>query len=205
MPTSTGAAWQTWYPQTTTQTYQQSSSVSETRYSSSSPSASVVSGTPTLPISTATSAPASATGPCASVAKLAAAYTNAQPSATATVPAQLAYECLVSIPFNQSAAEQYLDSMDPYITWQTTLEYLKSPPAEVSSHRSLPIILSALTDCAFSMLLMYSLHTTFMLHGRRSKLIPPPVPTKASMSSAGLSIELLSSLMTAISFSIRTA
>lgn len=54
------------------------------------------------------------------------------PSATPTVPAQLAYECLNSIPFNQTAALQYLESMDPYLNWQSTYEYLADPPAEVS-------------------------------------------------------------------------
>jgi len=65
---------------------------------------------------------------CASVASLVAASPSV---ATPTVPAELAYECLNSIPFNQSAASALLDSIEPYLSWQTTLEYVKDPPAEV--------------------------------------------------------------------------
>ena len=43
-------------------------------------------------------------GPCASVSRLVASFTGASPSATPTVPAQLAYECINTVPFNQSAA-----------------------------------------------------------------------------------------------------
>lgn len=75
---------------------------------------------------------ATATGDaCASVAVLAASQTSLSPSATPTVPAELAFDCLNSIPFNQSAAVALLDSIDPYLQWQTTPEYLKDPPAVV--------------------------------------------------------------------------
>lgn len=84
-------------------------------------------------IASASSTEAVPTGPCGSVAVLAAAQTNASSTAAPTVPAQLAYECLNSIPFNQSAALQLLDAIDPYLQWQTTFEYVKDPPAEVSS------------------------------------------------------------------------
>lgn len=67
---------------------------------------------------------------CASIAGLVAPMQSASPSATPTVPAQLAYDCITSIPFNSSAAVALLDSMRPYIKWQTTIEYLKDPPAE---------------------------------------------------------------------------
>lgn len=72
----------------------------------------------------------SGTGPnaCASIASLVAASPSV---ATPTVPAELAYECLNSIPFNQSAASALLESIEPYLDWQTTLEYVKDPPAEV--------------------------------------------------------------------------
>lgn len=49
------------------------------------------------------------------------------------MPAQLAYECINSVPFNSSAAVAYLDSIRPYIDWQTTIEYLKDPPAEYAT------------------------------------------------------------------------
>nr|POE93302.1 mannosyl-oligosaccharide alpha-1,2-mannosidase 1b [Quercus suber] len=69
-------------------------------------------------------------GPCARVSKLAASTTSATPSATPTVPAELAYECLNSIPFDSSAAVALLDSIRPYLDWQTTFSYVKDPPAE---------------------------------------------------------------------------
>ncbi|KAI5237072.1 hypothetical protein E4T43_08175 [Aureobasidium subglaciale] len=43
---------------------------------------------------------------------------------------ELAYECLHSIPFNQSAASDLLESMRPYLNWQTTISYLKDPPKD---------------------------------------------------------------------------
>lgn len=102
--------------------------------------ASTVSGhnstvTSTTSISTASTSKSvgvTSNGACASVAVLAASQTSVLPSATPTVPADLAYECLNSIPFNQSAAVALLDSIDPYLNWQTTPEYLKDPPAAVS-------------------------------------------------------------------------
>jgi len=54
------------------------------------------------------------------------------------VPAQLAYDCITSIPFNSSAAVALLDSLRPYINWQTTIEYLKDPPADYAAHVQAP-------------------------------------------------------------------
>nr|POE48096.1 peptidase s41 family protein ustp [Quercus suber] len=88
---------------------------------------------PTGPYGISTSAApytSASSGPCASVSKLAASATAASPSATATVPAELAYQCLNSIPFNSSAAVAFLDALRPYVDWQTTITYLKDPPAE---------------------------------------------------------------------------
>ncbi|KAK5116770.1 hypothetical protein LTR62_007444 [Meristemomyces frigidus] len=76
---------------------------------------------------------ASAVGACASVSVLAASSISASPSAVPTVPAELAYECINSVPFNQSAAIALLDSIRPYLDWQTTIEYLKDPPAEYAA------------------------------------------------------------------------
>ena len=61
---------------------------------------------------------------CASVSELAASFTSAYPSATPTIPAELAYECINSVPFNQSAAVAFLDSIRPYLNWQTTIQYV---------------------------------------------------------------------------------
>ncbi|KAK4960967.1 hypothetical protein LTR10_001456 [Elasticomyces elasticus] len=87
---------------------------------SSSPSTSSIPGNGTL-------------AACASVSNLAASFTSANPSSTPTVPAELAYECINSVPFNQSAAVALLDSIRPYLDWQTTIEYLKEPPAEYAA------------------------------------------------------------------------
>ncbi|KAI5196320.1 hypothetical protein E4T38_08569 [Aureobasidium subglaciale] len=67
---------------------------------------------------------------CLSVSKLVASVASASPKATPTVPAELAYDCLHSIPFNQSAASDLLESMRPYLKWQTTISYLKDPPKD---------------------------------------------------------------------------
>lgn len=52
------------------------------------------------------------------------------------VPAELAYECLNSIPFNQSAAAELLNSMKPYLEWQSTTSYVKDPPEKVCASAS---------------------------------------------------------------------
>ncbi|KAI7352380.1 hypothetical protein KC336_g22445, partial [Hortaea werneckii] len=77
-------------------------------------------------------------GLCASVSRLVASFTSASPSATPTVPAQLAYECINTVPFNQSAAVALMDSIRPYLDWQTTIEYLADPPAEYASKVQAP-------------------------------------------------------------------
>lgn len=88
--------------------------------------------------STASGSPIITGAACASVSKLAAAFTSASPSAIPTVPAELAYECLTSIPFNSSAAVAFLDSVRPYLDWQTTISYLKDPPAEYAEKVQAP-------------------------------------------------------------------
>jgi hypothetical protein len=63
---------------------------------------------------------------CASVAQLAA----ADPAATPIIPAKIAYECITSVPFNATAATELLTSIRPYLNWQTTVDYIRDPPAE---------------------------------------------------------------------------
>ncbi|KAF2741312.1 hypothetical protein EJ04DRAFT_423133 [Polyplosphaeria fusca] len=65
--------------------------------------------------------------PCAQVSASVAAQASA---ATPTVPAQLAYECITSVPVNKSAALELLDTIVPYWRWQSTTAWLKDPPAE---------------------------------------------------------------------------
>ena len=94
-------------------------------------------GVTITPIATATP---TTTDACGQVAALSASVVAASPSATVTVPAEIGYACLNSIPFNQTAAVQLLDSIDPYLNWQSTLEWLADPPADVSTelHAALP-------------------------------------------------------------------
>ncbi|OCL15239.1 hypothetical protein AOQ84DRAFT_329766 [Glonium stellatum] len=66
------------------------------------------------------------TSPCAAVS----ASVATQAAATPTVPAQLAYECITSVPLNASAALALTKSLRPYLRWQSTTAYLKNPPAE---------------------------------------------------------------------------
>lgn len=67
---------------------------------------------------------------CASVSALAASQTAVAPKATPTVPAALAYDCINSVPINQTAALDLIKTIRPYWEWQSTLAYLKDPPAE---------------------------------------------------------------------------
>jgi hypothetical protein len=46
------------------------------------------------------------------------------------VPAQLAWDCLQSIPLNATGALQLVRSLKPYVQFQSTLSWLKNPPTE---------------------------------------------------------------------------
>jgi len=45
------------------------------------------------------------------------------------VPAKLAYDCLTSVPINKTDATALLNSILPYVQWQSDTSYLKNPPA----------------------------------------------------------------------------
>jgi hypothetical protein len=47
-----------------------------------------------------------------------------------SAPAQLAWDCLQSIPLNATGADQLAQSLKPYIQFQSTLSWLKNPPTE---------------------------------------------------------------------------
>ncbi|KAI5251812.1 hypothetical protein E4T42_03942, partial [Aureobasidium subglaciale] len=64
--------------------------------------------------------------------------TSAAPHGKLRIPAELAYECLHTIPFNQSAAVALMQSMRPYLDWQTTTSYLKDPPKEYAEKVQAP-------------------------------------------------------------------
>jgi hypothetical protein len=60
--------------------------------------------------------------PCAEVAEL-----ILQKNLTA-IPAQLAYQCLSSVPLHVEEAKKLHRSLVPYLKWQTTLSYVRDPP-----------------------------------------------------------------------------
>lgn len=59
---------------------------------------------------------------------------NLPPGSTlkGSVPASLAWNCLQSIPLNHTAAIDLVQSLKPYIQFQSTVSWLKNPPAEYS-------------------------------------------------------------------------
>ncbi|CCU77300.1 CELP0031 Effector like protein [Blumeria hordei DH14] len=68
--------------------------------------------------------------PCAIVSSSFAAQIAAAPSTLPTVSAQLAHECLNSVPLNKTAAIQLVDAIAPYLEWQSDLAWKKDPPAD---------------------------------------------------------------------------
>ncbi|KAH8892211.1 hypothetical protein GQ53DRAFT_864062 [Thozetella sp. PMI_491] len=68
--------------------------------------------------------------PCAQVSTLWAAQVSASPLATPTVAARLAYECLNSVPLGKDAAIELVDTMVPYLEWQSDTTYKADPPAD---------------------------------------------------------------------------
>ncbi|CZT51805.1 uncharacterized protein RSE6_13005 [Rhynchosporium secalis] len=81
---------------------------------------------------TSTSKPASATSAqaCALVSSSSSAQRAANPAATPMVAAQLAHDCLNSVPLNKAAAIKLVDGIVPYIEWQSDAEFKKKPPAD---------------------------------------------------------------------------
>lgn len=79
--------------------------------------------------STVTTAPApTATG--TACAEVSASWAAQAGTATPTVAASLAYECINSVPLNKQAALKFIDEIIPYIEWQSSTAYLKDPPAD---------------------------------------------------------------------------
>lgn len=66
--------------------------------------------------------------PCAQVRASAVTALQTAPKDRPTVTAQLAYECLSSVPLNPQDATALINSLFPYIEWQSDLSYLKAPP-----------------------------------------------------------------------------
>ncbi|KAK5999779.1 hypothetical protein QM012_005185 [Aureobasidium pullulans] len=92
--------------------------------------------------STGTTTPSTPESPCKNVRL---AVQNSTRS-SGRVPAKLAYDCLISIPFNQSAAVALMKSIRPYLDWQTTTSYLRDPPKEYAEHIQPPYDFWAVFD-----------------------------------------------------------
>ncbi|OLN87550.1 hypothetical protein CCHL11_06180 [Colletotrichum chlorophyti] len=73
-------------------------------------------------------APTNSSEPCAAVSAAWAKQHAAAPYVTATVPAQLAYDCLNSVPLGKEAAIELVDSLVPYLEWQSDAAYKADPP-----------------------------------------------------------------------------
>ncbi|KAE8441746.1 hypothetical protein EG329_004490 [Mollisiaceae sp. DMI_Dod_QoI] len=67
--------------------------------------------------------------PCAIVSQIAAAVRSTAAATTPTVDAQTAYDCLVSTPLNAEAGIALVNSILPYVEWQSDISYLKAPPS----------------------------------------------------------------------------
>ncbi|KAF1965853.1 hypothetical protein BU23DRAFT_593452 [Bimuria novae-zelandiae CBS 107.79] len=101
--------------------------------------------TPTIPASIhdrQQEAPTSTLAPCAQVSVILA-NNNKAP---ATVPADLAYECLGTIPLNVTSAKAILFEIPLYLNWQSTLDVLKNPPAEYVEKVQAPVDILAGLD-----------------------------------------------------------
>ncbi|KAI6244692.1 Peptidase S41 family protein ustP [Erysiphe necator] len=68
--------------------------------------------------------------PCALVSSYSSEQKLASPTIVPIVPAELAYECLNSVPLNKTAALQLVDSIEPYLEWQSSLAWMKDPPED---------------------------------------------------------------------------
>ncbi|KAF2502476.1 peptidase S41 family protein-like protein [Lophium mytilinum] len=87
-------------------------------------------------------ATSSGTAPCAAVSAAHFAPTNPD----GTVPANLAYECLKSVPLNITAAKSLMGEIRPYIRWQTNIAFLKNPPSEYIQKIQSPVDILAGLD-----------------------------------------------------------
>ncbi|GKT85754.1 peptidase S41 family protein [Colletotrichum tofieldiae] len=76
-----------------------------------------------------TTAPINGSEPCAAVGAAWAAQHAIAPTVTPTVPAQLAHACLNSVPLGKEAAIELVDSLFPYLEWQSDAAYKADPPA----------------------------------------------------------------------------
>jgi hypothetical protein len=70
--------------------------------------------------------------PCAQIMSALKPIANPPPGSKdlGTVPGQLAYDCLKSIPINDTAALELVRTVRPYLNFQSTIGFLKKPTFE---------------------------------------------------------------------------
>ncbi|KAI1824982.1 hypothetical protein F4861DRAFT_217988 [Xylaria intraflava] len=68
------------------------------------------------------------TEPCAIVSSAWAEQISA--TSMPTVAAKIAHDCLNSVPIDKEGALRYIESMEPYIEWQSDVAFLKNPPKD---------------------------------------------------------------------------
>ncbi|KAI1087933.1 hypothetical protein F5B19DRAFT_496899 [Rostrohypoxylon terebratum] len=84
--------------------------------------------TNTTTTATTTTTTPTATEPCAIVSSTWSAQISA--TATPTVEASIAYECLNSVPIDKDGALKFIDELKPYVEWQSDTAFKKNPPAD---------------------------------------------------------------------------
>jgi hypothetical protein len=79
--------------------------------------------------------------PCAQIVSALTPIPNPPPGSTylGTVPAQLAYDCLTSIPVNVTAALELVRTSRPYLDFQSTIGFLKHPTIEYATKVQPPV------------------------------------------------------------------
>ncbi|KAM7202005.1 putative peptidase [Rhypophila sp. PSN 637] len=84
------------------------------------------------PVPQVTPSPAASVAPnpnaCAQIASVTDSLLAASPSATPTVPATLAVECLATVPNKPEPAARLVKSLRAFVAWQSSLAFLKDPP-----------------------------------------------------------------------------
>jgi hypothetical protein len=79
--------------------------------------------------------------PCAQIISALKPIANPPPGSKdlGTVPGQLAYDCLKSIPINDTAALELVRTVRPYLNFQSTLAFLKNPTREYATKIQPPV------------------------------------------------------------------
>jgi hypothetical protein len=79
---------------------------------------------------------AAAGTPCESVSSMSADFVSLYPSATAAlVPAQVAEDCLKSVPIDKEEDLALIEELKNYLSWQSNLAYLIDPPQGYTEER----------------------------------------------------------------------